>query len=431
MKLLLLLVACQGKDKGDAASGIDDLNAVISEVIPTVATVSWTTEQPTTGQVRFGPDLALSTPMEAVASTEHSAVLVGMSADRDHDWQVVLEDGRESALQTLHTGGLSNALPALTVTGSGQDRFLVSTLLGGVTGPVILNKDGEIVWFTEDTSGLDVYRARLSRDGDAVIYNAGSVSGEPADDSALIRVSLTGEEVTRIPVPLLAHDFVELPDGAIVAIVVEVRGEGEAAIRGDSLVEISPDGAATTLWSAWDCFDPEVDVGTDTEIGWTFANALDYDEEDDAFYLSIRNFSSIVKIPAAGGACDWVFGSTAATLPAPSPPFLHEHQFQVLDDSILIFDNAGAGSQSRAVEYSLDPSGATAPELIWSYAPSPSIFTFVLGDVARLEDGDTLVDFAVGGAIDRVRPDGERVWRVETPLTYAFGFMTPALDLVY
>ena len=31
-------------------------------------------------------------------------------------------------------------------------------------------------------------------------------------------------------------------------------------------------------------------------MGWTFANALDYDPADDAYYLGMRNFSSIARI---------------------------------------------------------------------------------------------------------------------------------------
>jgi hypothetical protein len=119
--------------------------------------------------------------------------------------------------------------------------------------------------------------------------------------------------------------------------------------------------------------------------------------------------------------CEWVFGTTAATI-EPDDPFLHEHQFEVLDDSILVFDNAGGGSASRAIEYAFDGT-ASSGDVIWEYTSDPSIFTFVLGDVVRLDDGDTVVDFAVGGQIDRVSPDGNVEWRLNTELGYAFGFM--------
>lgn len=426
---LLLLIACAGKDSAEGDNAITNLTATVSELIPTVVTVTWTTEQPSLGQVAFGPDLALLTPLEETATTEHSAILLGLPADTTTGWQVLLDDGSASEEQTVTTGLLPNVLPTTTVEGSGHDQLTVTTLLGSVTGAAIIDGDGEFVWFYQDERGLDVYRARLSLDGTSLLYNAGSVSGDPSEDSVLVRVALDGSEETTISVPLLAHDFVELPDGTLTAIAVEYREVDGVEVRGDRLVEIAPDGTQTDVWSVWDCFDPAEDVGTDEEIGWSFANALDYSEAEDAYYLSIRNFSSITKIPRGGTTCEWVFGTTGATLPAPSEPFLHQHQFQVLEDSLLVFDNAGGGSVSRAREFSFDPSGATTPEEIWSYTPDPAIFTFVLGDVARLDDGDTMVDFAVGGEIVRVEPDGEVRWRLQTQLGYAFGFFSPEPDL--
>jgi hypothetical protein len=294
-------------------------------------------------------------------------------------------------------------------------------LLGAAVGPAIIDAEGQFVWFYPDHRGLDVYRARLSRDGRSMLYNAASVSGDPADDSVLVRVSLDGTEETTIAVPLLAHDFVELPDGTITAMVVEYRdGADGEPIRGDSLVEVAPDGTQTVVWDSWACFDPETDIGSDSDLGWTFANALDYDADADAYFLSLRNFSTIVEIDRATGTCPWSIGSTAATVTPTGDIFLHEHQFEFVDaDTLVVFDNAGAGSMSRVVEYAL---GATTAESVWSYTSDPPIFTFVLGDVDRLEGGDTMVDWAVGGQIDRVAPDGTVSWRVNSPLGYAFGF---------
>lgn len=420
--ILVFLTACSGesvKDDTGASATIADLSAVVSPVIGTVVTVSWTTSTPTVGYVTFGD--GLSTPMETTPATEHSAVLLGLAPQTDAAWQVVLDDGTTSDVQSVLTGTLSNALPSLTVEGT-HDRYTISPMLGGVTGPSIISPQGEFVWFYEDTRGLDVYRARLSVDGQSVLYNAASVSGDPAEDSVIVRVSLDGTEETTIPIPLLAHDFVELADGTIVAIATEYRDDGAGGeIRGDKLVQVDPDGTQTDIWSMWDCFDPAVDIGTDQEIGWSFANALDYDADEDAFYLSMRHFSSITKIPRSTMTCEWVFGTTGATI-EPEDPFLHEHQFEVLDDSILVFDNAGGGASSRAIEYAFDGT-ASSGDVIWEYTSDPSIFTFVLGDVARLEDGDTVVDFAVGGQIDRVSPDGNVEWRLNTELGYAFGFM--------
>ena len=66
---------------------------------------------------------------------------------------------------------------------------------------------------------------------------------------------------------------------------------------------------------------------------------------------------------------------------------------------------------------------------VWNYTPSPSIYNFVLGDVARLDDGDTFVAFSVAGQLTRVTPDGTVKWAANTGVGFAFGFVTLAPSL--
>jgi hypothetical protein len=292
---VLLLLAC------DDATSVAPANieAVVSEAIPTVVTVCWTTAEPTTGTVEFGDDLSQSTPREAAPTEDHEALLLGLAQGSEVPYRIVVdaEDGPvTSDTLTVTTGYFPPDVPALTVTGDGQDRYMLTPVLGSTTGATIIRPDGETTWFWPDARGLDVYRVRLSLDGQSILYNAASVSGDPAEDSELMRVSLDGSQVTSLPVPLLAHDFVELPDGTLGAIAVEYREfEGEE-LRGDRIVEVHADGTVVDVWSAWDCFDPAQVTGDAPDQGWTFANALDYDPAQDAWYLGLRNFSSIVKI---------------------------------------------------------------------------------------------------------------------------------------
>ena len=97
--------------------------------------------------------------------------------------------------------------------------------------------------------------------------------------------------------PLLAHDFVEHPDGTLAAIVVEERDFQGAPLRGDKIVEIAPDGDADARSGAPGTASiPPSSPGDDPAMGWTFANALDYDPVADVYYLGMRNFSSIARI---------------------------------------------------------------------------------------------------------------------------------------
>jgi hypothetical protein len=412
-----------------------DLEAEVSPHVHTVVTVTWTTDEPTRGFVEFGTteEFGLQTPREAEARTEHEAVLLGLPPSSDVYFRVVVPDEErrfESRTETIATEGLPGDLPRLEVTGDGQDAYMVVPLIGVVTGPVIIDRHGNYVWYHLDDRDLDVYRARLSLDGESVLYNAASVSGAPDEDSAIIRISLDGATEEVIDIPLLAHDFVELPDGTLAALAVEYRDHEGEPLRGDSIVEVAPNGDRTVVWTSWDCFDPATTL-EEPEIGWTFANALDYDPVEDAYYVGMRNFSSIARIDRDTGACDWVFGHVAATFePAlGSARFFHQHQFEISSGRLLVFDNEGApGSESRVLEYAFDPDTESAVET-WSYFATPSIFSFVLGDVARMPGGDTLVTWSSSGQVDRVSPEGELRWRINTELGVVFGFNVPTETL--
>jgi len=434
----LLFCGCPSDDDDDAAGGVEivEFSAEVSDTIATVVTVAWTTDVPTVGTVEFGPgeSYSMATPQEAEYGTDHEAFLVGLPAETTAAYRILVEseDGATGmASDVVTTGSLSGDLPSLTVSGDGHDGFLAVPLIGAFTGPTVIDAQGNLVWYWPETRELEVYRVRPSVDGRSMLYNAASVSGDPAEESEIMRIALDGSEESSVPISLLAHDFVEHPDGTLAAIVVEYRDVGGETIRGDQLVEVAPDGTQTVVWSAWDCFDPAQTQHAEVDFGWTFANALDYDPDEDAYYLGIRNFSSITRIPRSTFECEWVIGDIGATQGVTSgTPFMHEHQFQVLDDGLLIFDNDGLpGMESRAVEYEVDLDAGTV-EQVWSYSANPVIYSFVLGDVHRFDDGDTLVTWSTGGQIDRVDASGELVWQLNTEMGYAVAFDT-VLDSPY
>jgi len=425
---LALLAGCSGGD-AETPTGV---TATVSDDITTVVKVQWTTEDATTGYVEYGlPGQARrQTPLEATAATAHSQALLGLKADEIYEYRVVV--GEESSpVATVRTGVLPLGMPPLTTTGSDQDEFILTPVLGSSTAVLIVDQDGSIVWYHKDERELDFYRARLSVDGKSLLYNAASVSGTPSDASELVRVALDGSESSSIPVPLLAHDFVEHPDGTIGAMVVEYGEFDGTEIRGDKIVEIDRDGNISTVWTSWDCFDPAETPGDAIDLGWTFANALDYDPEQEAYYLGMRNFSSITKIDRNSGACEWVLGSFGNTFDfAPgSTRFLHQHQFHLQGNRILIFDNDGSpDDDSRVLEYELDFDAGTATE-VWRYLSDPTVYSFVLGEPVRLADGDTFITWSAAGQLERVSPEGVSRWKVNSGAGYAFGFATLAGSL--
>jgi len=433
--MALVLAGCGESDGGRRPA---DVTAEVSADIATVVTVRWTTAVPTTGFVEYGPtqQLGYRTPVEKVAGLEHTATVLGLTADAPQFLRAVSAEGGKgvsaSQTQSIRTGSLPVGLPGLTRLGDGQSGFVIAPVLGGITAVTIINAEGQIVWYHMDDRQLDFYRARLSVDGKSLLYNAAKISGEPSTASEIVRVSLDGAETTSVAIPLLAHDFVEHPNGTLGAITFEDRVDAAGMrVRGNALVEVAPDGTRRTVWTSWNCFDPTAAPGDDPQQGWTFANALDYDVVDDVYYVGMRNFSSIARVNRTTGACDWVLGQYGATLTfAPGAArFLHQHQFEVRDNRILIMDNDGApGDESRVLEYQLDLDAKTATQ-VSSYVASPSVYVFVLGEPNFLADGGRFVNWSAAGQMERLDAAGNRVWKLNTGAGFVFGFHTLAASL--
>jgi hypothetical protein len=431
--VVLLLGACAD---GNNPTRPSQVVAEISSEIVTVVKVGWTTAEPSVGYVEYGPtpDRGSRTPTETAPTKAHALPLLGMTADTPCYYRVVTANGSAtvaSEVENIRTGSLPVGMPPLTQTGAGQQGFIVAPVIGAKNWVIVLNPQGQVVWYHTDNRQLDFYRARLSVDGKSLLYNAAHISGDPAPSSELVRVALDGSTSSSIPIPYLAHDFVEHPDGTLAAIVFEDRDVAGTTVRGDKIVEVAPDGTQRTVWSAWDCFDPAVIQGDDPELGWTFANALDYDAAADVYYLGMRNFSSIVRINRQTRACEWVLGVGASTFTFAqgSARFMHEHQFQLRGDHILIMDNDGAGGhQSRVLEYQLDFQQRLATQ-VWSYVSNPSVYTFVFGEPQRFDDGTTFINWGAAGQMERLDSAGSSTWKLNTGAGYVFGFHTLADSL--
>jgi hypothetical protein len=438
--LVLGLAACLGAC-GSSSPDPDRPSQVVAEVSPTIATVvnvRWTTGNASVGYVEYGPtrELGLRTPVETAATINHTVALLGLTSETVYYYRAVTSQGTASVvgdIASVTTGVLPLGLPSLTRTGDGQTQFIVVPILGSNVSVTIINGKGEIVWYYTDNRQLDFYRARLSVDGKSLLYNAAKISGDPSPSSEIVRVALDGSQVTSIPIPYLAHDFVEHADGTLAAIVVEDRDVGGKSVRGDKIVEVAKDGTQKTIWSTWDCFDPAKIEGDDIAQGWGFANALDYDPAQDAYFISLRNFSTLARVNRKTVACEWILGPAAAgatfTFASGSARFQHQHQFQLRGNRLLVMDNDGAGNHvSRVLEFELDFTNKVATQ-VWSYTASPTVYTFVLGEPLRFDDGSTFINWSAAGQMERLNSAGTSIWKLNTGVGYVFGFHTLADSL--
>ena len=426
-------------DDAVGAPEITFIDAVVSEVIPTVVTVRWKAagEELDDTYVEFGPDdeyghRAPGLPVED--DDEFEAFLVGMKPLSTVHFRVVAENPSGSdatADDTRELGASPAALPGTEVFVEDADRavdgYLVTTILTNPSWAVILDTDGDFVWWHQPDGAWDqilISRALLSVDGRSVLYVAANTSVGQGE-RMLARVRLDGTQVVTTSVPGAHHDFLELADGTITFIQNDTRNVDDESVTGDQITELDTDGNTLTIWSVWDhaVYDPEFDPGVGNE--WTHSNALDYDPVDDAYYLSIRSFDTIWKIDRATGDVLWRLGGVDSDFEMAGGDtefFTWQHQFQLLDDGLVVFDNREPpGLTSRVVEYTLDWPSYTGEE-IWYYITSPTLYCVGYGDVTRLDGGDTLVTWSYNRQLDHTTPDGDLVWRLNLDLGGAFGF---------
>jgi len=230
------------------------------------------------------------------------------------------------------------------------------------------------------------------------------------------------------------HELQVLADGTylLVALNTEtvdmsryvVGGNTAASVTEQVVQEFTSAGELIFQWRAWDNYDlldeqAFIDL-TSASFDFTHMNAIDIDT-DGNIILSSRNTSEITKINRDTGQIIWRLGGVHNQFSYVNDPLngtRNQHAARVVTtNDYTAFDNGNlhSPSMSRGVEYVLDTNRMTAT-LIWQYPnpPTSSIFSFYMGDVQRLTNGNTLIDWAVGNLpkLTEVRPDGSKAYEM-------------------
>jgi hypothetical protein len=418
MRPLLMVALC-------ACNTLPDPTLDVLDTVSTVARATWTEDddEPTRIEVSRGEHLFLVSDWQQPAE-EHHAELLGLWPNEEWSARVVSESGKASADIPFATGGLPADLPTLEVTGhAGFDGYLSTSILGANVYSVVLDETGRIVWYAPAASPFAVLTSRLRLDGGGIL-RARSYESDIGGPPELDWLDWGGEADRTVSVQNYTHAFVEASGGELYVLQNDIRDTQEwGYVWGSDLARLDTDDSVTPIWSTWDIWTPS-DVGVVEDNGyWTHANALDLSADESRVTMGMRELSQIVGIDLESGTVDWFLsGAEGYRFPNPEDAPHEQHQFQWLDDHLLVFDNREADQGSRAVELSFDDSARTA-SATWSWTHPGLLWSYVLGDVDRLDDGGTLVTFATAGTIDDVGPDDDLRWEVATRFRTVFGFV--------
>jgi hypothetical protein len=448
----LLLLGCEGgrgiTDSSDTevAEGENDgatfeVTLELSENIRSVVTATWDVEleQIDSASIEFGPDdsYGLTAPVKVGDSRPYKTLLLGMKGEREYHCRITAKSGDQiyqSDDYTISTGPVPGALPSLTIDNPDPAKswngYLLTSTIVSPPAAVILDADGDYVWWYKPEGFSLLSRAHFSLDGTAIWMHDVNMNlgmGGGSEDHQVLKVSLDGSQVEKFDLPYGHHDFLELPDQTLAYIAYDPQMSNGTPVAGDRLMERKPDGTIKEIYNIWD--DYEYDYTTEMVPGtmWPHANAVDYLPDEDAYLLSFLYLNAIFKIDRQTGDVLWILGGNDSdfVLPDQSTEFFdHQHQMHMIDGSLLVFVNGTMPfGTSRAVEYSLNEQTFEA-ELNWEYKSSPPLISMALGDASRLESGNALVTYSYSGQIHEVDESGEVVWKLSAAAGGAVGYTT-------
>ncbi len=171
-------------------------------------------------------------------------------------------------------------------------------------------------------------------------------------------------------------------------------------------------------------------------VDWTHTNSVEMDT-DGNILISSRHFNEVTKISRTDSSVIWRMGGNANqfTFINDTFPFVGQHDARrIANGNFTVNDNGHANSPDHyaaAKEYILDETLLNAT-LVWDYVEDTASYSVALGNVQRLANGNTVVDY--GNTPNKslmfnvVDPAGNKVFEVtfaDTLRTYrAFNYPT-------
>jgi len=199
---------------------------------------------------------------------------------------------------------------------------------------------------------------------------------------------------------------------------------------GDGVAELDEDGHEIWRWSAFDhqdeippdAMDPVSclllygDLGEGT-IDWTHANSAFPVPDEDAFLISMRNVSRVVKVNHNTGDILWQLGNDLDFTWEDDESIGYQHDAQIMENgNLILFDNHFRrldAPWSRVIEVELDTQSWTA-KIVWELRFK---YNMTNGTVEKLSNGNTLISTGGSFLVIEADPEENEVWRA----TYDLG----------
>lgn len=442
-----LLGACSPSPGGESGGNGVEIRLGTAGM-ESVLLAEWETETARADRllVRFGDEsfeIVESTP-----KTAHRVPLVGVPANTEVRVEFI-QEGAAVAEAVGATGALPAWVPRLEVNAElsgrvepGLTAVVIASGGGKAGGVLLLDAAARVVWsYAAEDAGVDLaFRARLSLDGQAVLFN--TLAPDAVQPGPIHRVSLIDGSLETLSVRGGHVDFVEPEPGVVASLGWDIREVEGRLILGDTLIERATDGTERVIWNVWDHFSPDLSVSWPTLYiadptveDWSHVNGLSYAADEDAFYLSMTFIEGVARIDRASGTMSWVLAQSEGDLvPEDAGALSYPHSAERLADGGLLVFNRGVATErdqpAFVTEFSLDEAGGSAATR-WQYRDPEGVWVNNFGSAQRLPGGNTFVCWGSAGLLDEITPEGEIASRVAAPVGMAFGFASRHTPLTW
>lgn len=401
-----------------------EITGTLSEQIPTVGVVEWSTDLPglTAARIEFflddpGADEVNVGSGGPISVSEQRALLLGLKPDRSYTYRIVASAGEtdcistDQKLQTPATPEAPEVTRVLEPNAASRAKGFIMTCTNSGRA-VIYDTDGDVVWWTDAPPQCS--RVHMDWAGEFMWMLAANPGG--TDDGAVTRARMDGSGSEMIPgLERSHHDFAVLPDG----VTAFLLWDEPSGVKSSSLVERSSDGTLRTV--------ARLDDSTYLTVADGYhANALRYYAALDGYTVSDLNAVRIAKLDREGRV-EWQLGTCEGAPPSQcaEATVTGSHGHELLENgNVLVFLGYNLATESsRIYEYSIGQvSGALTATLEWSYVAAPG--TRNLGDVERLPNDNTLVTYSDDATIHEVSPFSELVQTLTAVTNTWFGYVS-------
>ena len=322
---------------------------------------------------------------------------------------------------------------AVTVTENhapgGEGDIFVAPQFGPMQdGPMILDPDGNFVWFSpfrvsQNTFVTDFRVQQL--DGQPVLtwWQGNTNSGHGRGEGVILNRDY--EQIATVKagngLDMGLHEFLVTPQGDAYIFApspVHLPGVGKPAV--DSVVQEIDINTGLVLfeWHALDHIPLSASYFTPQSPGHIFdpyhANSIAVDRDGNLF-VSMRNTSAVYKIDHQTGHVLWTLGGKQSSfrMGAGTSTWGQHDAIVQPDGTLTVFDD-GAGPPrvhpySRAIHESIDDAPMTAT-LLRSYAHSPELSANFEGSAQLLPDGDAFVDWGQQPYFSEYNASGRQIF---------------------